>query len=61
VDTTARRTRDALARHTERRRLERARMITSAGVDQVALVAGQDYAPVLRRAFAARARRLHRG
>ena len=40
VDTTARRTRDALARHTERRRLERARMITSAGVDQVALVAG---------------------
>ncbi len=31
VDTTARRTRDALARHTERRRLERARMITSAG------------------------------
>jgi uncharacterized protein (DUF58 family) len=61
VDTTARRTRDALARHTERRRLERARMITSAGVDQVALVAGQDYAPILRRAFAARARRLHRG
>jgi uncharacterized protein (DUF58 family) len=61
VDTTARRTRDALARHTERRRLERARMITAAGVDQVALVAGQDYAPILRRAFAARARRLHRG
>jgi len=30
-------------------------------VDQVALVAGQDYAPILRRAFAARARRLHRG
>lgn len=61
VDTTARRTREALARHTERRRLERARMITAAGVDQVALVAGQDYAPILRRAFAARARRLHRG
>ena len=50
VDTTARRTREALARHTERRRLERARMITAAGVDQVALVAGQDYAPILRRA-----------
>jgi uncharacterized protein (DUF58 family) len=61
VDTAGWRTRDALARTTERRRAERARMITAAGVDQVALVAGQDYAPVLRRAFAARARRLHRG
>lgn len=61
VDTTARRTREALERHAEKRRVDRSRMITSAGVDQVALVAGQDYAPVLRRAFAARARRLHRG
>lgn len=61
VDTSSARARAALAVRAERRRLERQRTLVSAGVDHVALVAGQDYAPVLRRTFAIRARRLRRG
>ncbi len=60
VDTSTKRTRHAVAQVAERRRGERARILAAAGVDHVALVAGQDYAPVLRRAFAARARRIGR-
>lgn len=60
VDTSTKRTRQAVAQVAERRRGERARVLAAAGVDHVALVAGQDYAPVLRRAFAARARRIGR-
>jgi uncharacterized protein (DUF58 family) len=40
---------------------ERRRILGAAGVDVVPLVTGEDYAVPLRRAFAARARRLHRG
>ncbi len=61
VDTASGRARAALAIRAERRRLERQRQLAAAGVDQIALVAGQDYAPILRRAFARRARRLRRG
>lgn len=61
IDTTSPRARAALAVRAERRRLDRQRALAAAGVDQVALVAGQDYAPILRRAFAIRARRLRRG
>lgn len=60
VDTSARSSREAVARLAERRRGERGKVLASAGVDHVALVAGQEYAPVLRRAFAARARRIRR-
>jgi uncharacterized protein (DUF58 family) len=60
VDTSARRSREAVTRQSERRRLERGKVLAAAGVDHVALVAGQEYARVLRRAFAARARRLRR-
>ena len=44
----------------ERRREERSRTFTSAGVDHVTLDTVQDYAPVLRRAFAQRAKRMSR-
>jgi uncharacterized protein (DUF58 family) len=40
---------------------DRRRILGAAGVDVVPLVTGEDYAVPLRRAFAARARRLHRG
>lgn len=40
---------------------DRRRILGGAGVDVVPLVTGEDYAVPLRRAFAARARRLHRG
>ncbi len=60
VDTSARKSREAVARQSERRLLERGKVLAAAGVDHVALVAGTDYAPVLRRAFAARARRMRR-
>lgn len=45
----------------ERRRVERARMLGAAGVDQVLLTTHGDYAIALHRAFALRARRLRRG
>ena len=47
--------------YAERRRLERHRGLTSARVDHVALSTDRDYVQPLHRAFAARARRLHRG
>ncbi len=40
---------------------ERRRILGAAGVDVVPLVTGEDYGLPLRRAFALRARRLHRG
>jgi uncharacterized protein (DUF58 family) len=61
VDTGSAKVREAAARKAATRRAERERIIKSAGVDHLALTAGQDYAPVLHRAFAARARRLKRG
>lgn len=61
VNTASPRVRAELAERAERRRLERARVLAAAGVDQVALLAGEDYAPALRKAFALRARRLRRG
>ena len=57
--------RDAVRRQASlestRRVDERRRILGAAGVDVVPLVTGEDYAVPLRRAFAARARRLHRG
>ncbi|TFG43089.1 MAG: DUF58 domain-containing protein [Gemmatimonadales bacterium] len=52
--------RGRLASLAERRVEERRRSLAAAGVDHVALITGQDYALPLRRAFALRARRLHR-
>jgi uncharacterized protein (DUF58 family) len=52
--------RGRLASLAERRIEERRRSLAAAGVDHVALITGQDYALPLRRAFALRARRLHR-
>ena len=52
--------RGRLASLAERRVEERRRGLAAAGVDHVALITGQDYALPLRRAFALRARRLHR-
>jgi uncharacterized protein (DUF58 family) len=56
--------REVRSRHTslaERQLGDRRRALAAAGVDHLALVTGQDYALPLRRAFAARARRIHRG
>jgi uncharacterized protein (DUF58 family) len=56
--------REVRSRHTslaERQQGDRRRALAAAGVDHLALVTGQDYALPLRRAFAARARRIHRG
>ena len=54
--------RNAIADHFRRRRREeRARILASVGADQVALATGTPYALPLRRAFARRARRIHRG
>jgi uncharacterized protein (DUF58 family) len=56
--------REVRSRHTslaERQQADRHRALAAAGVDHLALVTGQDYALPLRRAFAARARRIHRG
>jgi uncharacterized protein (DUF58 family) len=52
--------RGRLASLAERRVEERRRSLAAAGVDHVALITGQDYALPLRRAFALRAKRLHR-
>jgi hypothetical protein len=43
-----------------RRREERARALAASGADHVRLETGTDYAIPLRRAFALRARRIHR-
>jgi len=45
----------------ERRREERVRMLTASGADLVTLETDADYALPLRKAFALRARRIHRG
>jgi uncharacterized protein (DUF58 family) len=60
VDTGDRHVRGRLRALAERRREERGRAFAAAGVDQVAIATNVDYAPALRRAFAQRARRLHR-
>ncbi|HEU4829285.1 MAG TPA: DUF58 domain-containing protein [Gemmatimonadales bacterium] len=61
VDTGDRTVRDRVRTLAEKRREERARMLSAAGVDTVQLTTGTDYAIPLRRAFALRARRLRRG
>ncbi len=61
VDTSDRAVRDRVRTLAEKRREERARMLSAAGVDTVQLTTGTDYAIPLRRAFALRARRLRRG
>jgi uncharacterized protein (DUF58 family) len=60
VDTGNRTVRETIAQRATQRDLERARAFTGAGVDHVPLMTGTDYALPLRRAFALRARRMHR-
>jgi uncharacterized protein (DUF58 family) len=60
VDTGDRGVRGRLRALAERRREERNRTFSAAGVDHVTLDTRHDYATVLRRAFAQRARRVHR-
>ncbi|HXG43327.1 MAG TPA: DUF58 domain-containing protein [Gemmatimonadales bacterium] len=60
IDSGDRLTRGRLRALAERRREERARILSAAGVDQVLLSTRGDYAPALRQAFARRARRLRR-
>ncbi len=60
VDTGDRQVRGRLRALAEKRREDRARACTAAGVDQVVISTHTDYAPVLRRAFALRAKRLQR-
>ena len=60
VDTGDRGVRGRLRALAERRREERTRTFSAAGVDHVTISTGVDYAPALRRVFANRARRLHR-
>ncbi|HEU5304487.1 MAG TPA: DUF58 domain-containing protein [Gemmatimonadales bacterium] len=61
VDTGSRDVRGRLARLAHRRREDRARALAASGADHVRLETGKDYAIPLRRAFALRARRIHRG
>jgi uncharacterized protein (DUF58 family) len=61
VDTGSRAVRNRLAQLAERRRQDRARALASSRADHVRLETGRDYAIPLRRAFALRARRIHRG
>jgi uncharacterized protein (DUF58 family) len=61
VDTGSRDVRTRVAGLAARRREERSRTLASVGADEVALETGRDYAIPLRRAFARRARRIHRG
>lgn len=60
VDTGDRHVRGRLRVLAEKRREERSRAFTTANVDQVVISTRTDYAPILRRAFSQRARRLHR-
>jgi uncharacterized protein (DUF58 family) len=60
VDTGDRQVRGRLRALAEKRREERTRAFAAANVDQVVVSTRADYAPALRRAFAQRARRLHR-
>jgi hypothetical protein len=61
VDTGSRDVRQRLQALAEQRREERIRTLTASGADLVTLETGTDYALPLRRAFALRARRIHRG
>ena len=61
VDTGSREVRTRVAQLAARRREERSRALGASGADQVQLETGSDYAIPLRRAFALRARRIHRG
>jgi uncharacterized protein (DUF58 family) len=61
LDTGNRRLRDRIRTLNDRRREERARILAATGVDSVTLSTGSDYAIPLRRAFALRAQRIHRG
>jgi uncharacterized protein (DUF58 family) len=60
VDTGSRDVRLRVAQLAARRREERARALAAAGADHVRLETGTDYSIPLRRAFALRARRIHR-
>jgi uncharacterized protein (DUF58 family) len=57
VDTGNRGVRERIARLAERRQAERKRALTASGADHLGLVTGRDYKLLLRRHFAARARR----
>jgi hypothetical protein len=61
VDTGSREVRSRVSELARRRRQERGRTVAAAGADQVHLETGVPYALPLRRAFALRARRIHRG
>jgi uncharacterized protein (DUF58 family) len=61
VDTGSREVRAGLSSLATLRREQRARALAAAGVDQIRIETGAAYALPLRRAFARRARRLHRG
>jgi uncharacterized protein (DUF58 family) len=61
VHTGSREVRQRVARLADRRREERARALAAAGADHVRLETGTAYSIPLRRAFALRARRIHRG
>jgi uncharacterized protein (DUF58 family) len=61
VDTGSREIRTRLAFLADRRREDRARALAASGADHVRLETGKDYTIPLRRAFALRARRIHRG
>jgi hypothetical protein len=61
VDTGSREVRQRLKALAERRREERMRTLTASGADLVTLETDADYALPLRKAFALRARRIHRG
>jgi uncharacterized protein (DUF58 family) len=61
VDTGSRDVRARVSELTRRRLEDRSRTLAAAGTDQVHLETGVPYALPLRRAFALRARRIHRG
>jgi len=61
VDTGSREVRDRLRALAEKRRADRTRLLSAAGVDQILLRTDAPYALPLRHAFALRARRLRRG
>ena len=61
IDTGSRDVRERVRDLSERRREERGRILSASGADLVGLETGSDYALPLRRAFARRARRIHRG
>ncbi|HEV8125150.1 MAG TPA: DUF58 domain-containing protein [Gemmatimonadales bacterium] len=61
VDAGSPTTRARVKHMAEKRRADRHRGLTSAGVDHIALATDRDYSIPLHRAFAQRARRLHRG